>query len=117
MAGGVFENLPANAHETPVTDFQFNVSELLENTRANFFNVTLGPDVSLVVGEVSECLHAKSNETLGLDFKREVWDELMEVDRETCKHQTIQHEELFLKLSDHLPKELIFEREMLVSRL
>ena len=41
----------------------------------------------------------------------------MRVDRETWKQQTIQHEELFLKLSDRLPKELIFEREMLVSRL
>ena len=31
--------------------------------------------------------------------------------------QTLQHEELFLLLSEHLPKELIFEREALVSRL
>ena len=53
----------------------------------------------------------------GLDFPREIWDEVMHVDRETWKQQTIQHEELFLKLSDHLPKELIFEREMLVARL
>ncbi len=53
----------------------------------------------------------------GLDFPRETWDEVMEVDRETWKEQTIQHEELFLRLSDHLPKELILEREMLVSRL
>ncbi|MCP3978511.1 MAG: phosphoenolpyruvate carboxykinase (GTP) [bacterium] len=53
----------------------------------------------------------------GLDFPREVWDEVMLVDRETWKQQTMQHEELFLELSDHLPKELIFEREMLVSRL
>jgi phosphoenolpyruvate carboxykinase (GTP) len=53
----------------------------------------------------------------GLDFPRETWDEVMEVDRSTWRQQTLQHEELFLELSDHLPKELIFEREMLVCRL
>jgi len=53
----------------------------------------------------------------GLDFPRETWDEVMEVDRTTWKRQTLQHEELFLDLSDHLPKELILEREMLVCRL
>ncbi|HZI94987.1 MAG TPA: phosphoenolpyruvate carboxykinase (GTP) [Patescibacteria group bacterium] len=53
----------------------------------------------------------------GLDFPREKWDQLMSVDRTTWKLQTLQHQELFLELSDHMPKELIFEREMLVSRL
>jgi phosphoenolpyruvate carboxykinase (GTP) len=53
----------------------------------------------------------------GLDFPRETWDELMEVERKTWKRQTLGHEELFLELSDHLPKELILEREMLISRL
>ncbi len=53
----------------------------------------------------------------GLAYPRERWDEVMRVDRETWKAQTLQHQELFLKLSDHLPKELIFEREMLISRL
>jgi len=53
----------------------------------------------------------------GLDYPRQAWDEVMNVDRATWKIQALQHEELFLELSDHLPKELIFEREMLVSRL
>jgi len=53
----------------------------------------------------------------GLDFPRASWDEVMNIDRATWKVQALQHEELFLELSDHLPKELIFEREMLVSRL
>ena len=53
----------------------------------------------------------------GLDFPSDTWAELMEVDRTTWKRQTLQHEELFLDLGDHLPKELIFEREMLVCRL
>jgi hypothetical protein len=41
----------------------------------------------------------------------------MEIDRPTGKRQTLQHKELFLQLSDHMPKELIYEREMLVSML
>jgi len=53
----------------------------------------------------------------GMEFSRAKWDEVMRIDRPTWKLQTLQHEELFLELSDHLPKELIFEREMLVSRL
>lgn len=53
----------------------------------------------------------------GLDYPKEKWDELMKVDRERFKMQTLQHEELFLQLFDHLPKELIFERELLISRL
>jgi phosphoenolpyruvate carboxykinase (GTP) len=53
----------------------------------------------------------------GLDFPRQKWESLMKIDRETWKLQTLQHEELFLQLSDHLPKEVVFEREMLVCRL
>jgi phosphoenolpyruvate carboxykinase (GTP) len=53
----------------------------------------------------------------GLDYPHERWDEVMGIDRETWKAQTLRHQELFLRLSDHLPKELIFEREMLISRL
>ena len=45
------------------------------------------------------------------------WDEIMEVDREKWKREVILHEELFIELSEHLPKELIFERELLICRL
>jgi phosphoenolpyruvate carboxykinase (GTP) len=51
-----------------------------------------------------------------LDFPRERWNELMQIDRDVWKGQTLQHEELFLKLGERLPKEMIFEREMLISR-
>ena len=42
---------------------------------------------------------------------------LMSIDRDRLRMQTLQHEELFLKLFQHLPKEMIFERELLISRL
>ena len=53
----------------------------------------------------------------GLDFPEEKWNEIMTVDREQWKREVIMHEELFLTLHDHLPKELIFERELLLCRL
>ncbi len=53
----------------------------------------------------------------GLDFSKEQWEKLMSVDRESMRLKTLDHEELFLKLHDHLPKELFFERELLISRL
>ena len=51
------------------------------------------------------------------DFSETDFDKLMHIDRERLKMQTLQHEELFLKLFEHLPKEMIFERELLISRL
>jgi phosphoenolpyruvate carboxykinase (GTP) len=53
----------------------------------------------------------------GLDFTEEEWNELMKVDRERMKMQSLQHEELFLQLSDHLPRQMIFERELIISRM
>lgn len=53
----------------------------------------------------------------GLDFSEEDWDELMRVDRERIKMQSLQHEELFLQLGEHLPKQMVFERELIISRM
>jgi phosphoenolpyruvate carboxykinase (GTP) len=52
----------------------------------------------------------------GLDFPRERWEELMRIDSETLLTQTLGHEELFLKLWDHMPKELLWQRDLLISR-
>ncbi len=53
----------------------------------------------------------------GLDYSEKQFDEVVAIDREAWKVQALGHEELFLKLSEHLPKEMIFERELLVCRL
>jgi phosphoenolpyruvate carboxykinase (GTP) len=53
----------------------------------------------------------------GLDFSEKQWDDLMLVDREVWKLKTLQHEALFLKLHEHLPKEMVYERELLICRL
>jgi phosphoenolpyruvate carboxykinase (GTP) len=52
----------------------------------------------------------------GLEFSREDWRELMKIDKETLMVQTLGHEELFLKLWDHMPKEMAWQRDLLISR-
>jgi phosphoenolpyruvate carboxykinase (GTP) len=52
----------------------------------------------------------------GLDFSEEQWNELMKVDNETLLAQILGHEELFLKLWDHMPKEMLWQRDLLTSR-
>jgi phosphoenolpyruvate carboxykinase (GTP) len=53
----------------------------------------------------------------GLDFSREDFDELMKVDRAAWRKEVIAHEELFIELHDHLPPEMIYERELLICKL
>jgi phosphoenolpyruvate carboxykinase (GTP) len=53
----------------------------------------------------------------GLAFPAEKWDEIMAVDRAAWKREVMEHEELFLLLHDHLPKEMVYERELLICRL
>ena len=50
-------------------------------------------------------------------FSREQFDALQTVDRAAWRAEVIGHEELFIELHDHLPKELIYERELLICRL
>jgi phosphoenolpyruvate carboxykinase (GTP) len=56
-------------------------------------------------------------EWAGLNFSRAQFDELQAFDRAAWQKEVIQHEELFLKLHDHLPPEMIYERELLICRL
>lgn len=51
------------------------------------------------------------------DFSREKFQELMVIDREQWVNELLSHEELFIKLYDRLPKELIFIRELILSSL
>jgi phosphoenolpyruvate carboxykinase (GTP) len=53
----------------------------------------------------------------GLKFSREEFDKLMQIDREQWKAELLQHEELFQRMYDKLPKEYIFMRELLLSSL
>jgi phosphoenolpyruvate carboxykinase (GTP) len=53
----------------------------------------------------------------GLDMPRERFEQLTTLDRKAWRSELIQHEELFLDIHAHLPKELLFERELLICRL
>ena len=53
----------------------------------------------------------------GLEFPPEKFDYLQAVDRQEWKSEVIGHEELFIALHDHLPPEMIYERELLICRL
>jgi phosphoenolpyruvate carboxykinase (GTP) len=53
----------------------------------------------------------------GLEFPRATFDVLQTVDRNQWKQEVMGHEELFLLLHDHLPPEMIYERELLICRL
>lgn len=53
----------------------------------------------------------------GLDFPKEKFNKLQQVDRALWRKEVINHEELFITLHDHLPPEMIYERELLICRL
>ena len=53
----------------------------------------------------------------GLDFSAAQFEELQRVDRGMWRPEIMGHEELFLDLHDHLPKEMIYERELLICRM
>jgi phosphoenolpyruvate carboxykinase (GTP) len=53
----------------------------------------------------------------GMDYSKEQFDQCMNFDRAEWQRELISQTELFLALADRLPKELIFQRELLISRL
>ena len=54
----------------------------------------------------------------GLDsFPKQQFEDLQAFDREAWRKEVMAHEELFLVLHDHLPPEMIYERELLICRL
>jgi len=56
--------------------------------------------------------------TAGLDgFTEEDYDKVMEFNRSEWKAELVSQGEFFMDLYDHMPKELIFQRELLAGRL
>jgi len=53
----------------------------------------------------------------GLDYDPKKFHELMVVSREAGRHEAVAHEEHFDRFYDRLPKELLYKRELLRSRL
>jgi phosphoenolpyruvate carboxykinase (GTP) len=53
----------------------------------------------------------------GLKFSREKFDQIQAFDRAAWRTEVMGHEELFLDLHDRLPKEMVYERELLICRM
>ena len=53
----------------------------------------------------------------GLAFPKDQFEQLQSVDHEAWRDEVIDHERLFIQLHDHLPPEMIYERELLICRL
>jgi phosphoenolpyruvate carboxykinase (GTP) len=53
----------------------------------------------------------------GLDFPEAIFDQLTAIDRKAWRGELLGHEELFIDLTAHLPKEMLFERELLICRM
>ena len=53
----------------------------------------------------------------GLDFSEEQFEQLMSVSPEEFRGELLSEADLYLDLYDHLPKELIFQRELLAGRM
>ena len=53
----------------------------------------------------------------GLAFPKELFEELQAFNRAAWRAEVMSHEELFLDLHDRLPKEMVYERELLICRM
>jgi phosphoenolpyruvate carboxykinase (GTP) len=53
----------------------------------------------------------------GLNYTREQYEQVESVDPELWKEEVIGHERLLIQLHDHLPPEMIYQRELLICRL
>ena len=62
--------------------------------------------------------YAKDFDLSGLvDYPPEIFDRVQTINYDDWRRELLQQDELFMKIYSHLPKELIFQRELLVSRL
>ena len=62
--------------------------------------------------------YAKDFDLNGLaNYSPEIFDRVQTINYDDWRRELLQQDELFMKIYSHLPKELIFQRELLVARL
>ena len=62
--------------------------------------------------------YAKDFDLSGLEnYSAEKFDRVQNINYDDWRRELLQQDELFMKIYSHLPKELIFQRELLVARL
>jgi phosphoenolpyruvate carboxykinase (GTP) len=53
----------------------------------------------------------------GLDFSRGQFETLQFIDLDAWRDEVLQHQQLFAELQDRLPSEMVYEHQLLISRL
>ena len=61
--------------------------------------------------------HHRDIDWTGFDFPKDRFEDLQAFDRKAWRAEVMSHEELFIDLHDRLPKEMIYERELLICRM
>jgi phosphoenolpyruvate carboxykinase (GTP) len=109
----------------------FHVNWFRKNDKGEFIWPGYGENMRVLKWIIDRCKgRAYARETLigwmprasdidleGLSIPIEKLEELQSIDISDIKSELLSQEELFLKLAGDLPKEMIFQRELLVSRL
>ncbi len=67
--------------------------------------------------DIAWTLHREDFNTDGLDFTHGQFDRIMAVDPSEWRTEVASQAELFLRIFDSLPRELVYQRELLSARL
>jgi len=110
----------------------FHVNWFRKDAEGNFLWPGFGENMRVLKWIVDRC-HGRANgdetplgwvpgaEDIDLEgmegFTASDLEKVLDIDIEEWRRELLMQEELFLKLYSHLPKELIFQRELLISRL
>jgi phosphoenolpyruvate carboxykinase (GTP) len=110
----------------------FHVNWFRKNTEGKFLWPGFGENMRVIDWIVKRCNgHAVGHETqigwipslgdFNIDdlenFGEEGFNEVMAFNRSEWKAELVSQAEFFIDLYDHLPKELVFQRELLAARL
>jgi phosphoenolpyruvate carboxykinase (GTP) len=108
----------------------FHVNWFRKNAEGKFMWPGYGDNARVlkwIVGRVYGEAHGKETsigivpeyadvDMTGLDFSKEKFDALMELDNKVLAQQALGHDELFLSMWNRAPKEILWLRDLLVSR-
>ena len=110
----------------------FNVNWFRKDESGHFLWPGFGENMRVLKWIISRCQgrgnametplgwvpEAKDFDLTGLaDYSPEKFDRVQTINYDDWRRELLQQDELFMKIYSHLPKELIFQRELLVARL
>ena len=109
----------------------FHVNWFRKNKAGEFFWPGYGDNMRVLKWIVQRCqfgMHATETsigwlpeyediDLRGMEFSKEKFDQAQHIDTEEWYRELAMQDELFNRLYSHLPKEIVFQRELLISRL